>query len=244
MFPINENNSFSIGAGLERIDLESTPFSVPEVLEFIEENPDNDLVTLSAAYAYDTRDSLLYPTSGSNVRLSLDATAPGSDLEFYRLNLEAAHYYPFTRKIALKLSTDIGFGDGFGDTDELPFFRNYFAGGTRTVRGFEARSLGPRDTSDFPDPFGGSKRVLLNATLFLPIGNGALDKRLQLFIDGGQVFADEDDVEFDDIRFSAGIGFNWISPVGPLSISYAVPLNDEEGDEVEQFQFSVGQLIQ
>ena len=126
----------------------------------------------------------------------------------------------------------------------MPFFRNYFAGGTRTVRGFEARSLGPRDTSDFPDPFGGSKRVLLNATLFLPIGNGALDKRLQLFIDGGQVFADEDDVEFDDIRFSAGIGFNWISPVGPLSISYAVPLNDEEGDEVEQFQFSVGQLIQ
>ena len=244
LFPINENNSFSIGAGLERIDLESTPFSVPEVLEFIEENPDNDLVTLSAAYAYDTRDSLLYPTSGSNVRLSLDATAPGSDLEFYRLNLEAAHYYPFTRKIALKLSTDIGFGDGYGDTDELPFFRNYFAGGTRTVRGFEARSLGPRDTSDFPDPFGGSKRVLLNATLFLPIGNGALDKRLQLFIDGGQVFADEDDVEFDDIRFSAGIGFNWISPVGPLSISYAVPLNDEEGDEVEQFQFSVGQLIQ
>ena len=78
----------------------------------------------------------------------------------------------------------------------------------------------------------------------MPIGNGALDKRLQLFIDGGQVFADEDDVEFDDIRFSAGIGFNWISPVGPLSISYAVPLNDEEGDEVEQFQFSVGQLIQ
>lgn len=244
LFPINEHNSFSLGAGLERIDLESTIFSVPEVLEFIDENPENDLVTLTAAYAYDTRDSLLYPTSGSSVRVSLDATAPGSDLEFYRLNVEADHYYPFTRKIALKLSTDIGFGDGFGDTESLPFFRNYFAGGTRTVRGFEARSLGPRDTSDFPDPFGGSKRVLLNATLFLPVGDGALDKRLQLFVDGGQVFADEDDVEFDDIRFSAGIGFNWVSPVGPLSISYAIPLNDEEGDEIEQFQFSVGQLIQ
>ncbi len=244
LFPINENNSFSLGAGFERIDLQSTPFSVPEVVEFIDANPNNDLLTLSAAYAYDTRDSLLYPTAGANVRLSLDATAPGSDLEFYRLNLETAYYYPFTRKIALKLSADLGFGDGFGDTEALPFFRNYFAGGTRTVRGFEARSLGPRDTSDFPDPFGGSKRVLLNATLFLPVGDGALDKRLQLFVDGGQVFSDEQDVELDDIRFSAGIGFNWISPVGPLSISYAVPLNDEEGDEVEQFQFSVGQLIQ
>ena len=244
LFPINEHNSFSLGAGLERIDLESTVFSVPEVVEFIDENPENDLVTLTAAYAYDTRDSLLYTTSGSSFRATLDATAPGSDLEFYRVNIEAAHYYPFTRKIALKLSTDIGFGDGFGDTEELPFFRNYFAGGTRSVRGFEARSLGPRDTSDFPDPFGGSKRILLNASLFFPVGDGALDKRLQFFIDGGQVFADEDDVEFDDIRFSAGVGFNWISPVGPLSISYAIPLNDEEGDEVEQFQFSVGTLIQ
>ncbi len=242
LFPINENSSFSLGAGFERINLEPTIFSVPEVLEFIEENPDNDLITLNAAYAFDTRDSLLYPTSGSNVRLSLDATAPGSDLEFYRLGLEAAYYYPFTRRIALKLSTDLGYGDGFGDTDELPFFRNYFAGGTRSVRGFEARSLGPRDSSDFADPFGGSKRVLLNATLFLPVGGGALDKRLQLFVDGGQVF--DDDVEFDEIRFSAGVGFNWISPVGPLSISYAVPLNDEEGDEIEMFQFSVGNLIQ
>jgi len=243
LFPINENNSFSLGAGIERINLETTIFSVPEVVEFIDANPDNDLITLSAAYVYDTRDSILYPTSGTNVRVSLDATAPGSDLEFYRLNTEVAHYYPFTRKIALKLSTDIGFGDGFGDTESLPFFRNYFAGGTRSVRGFEARSLGPRDSSEFPDPFGGSKRILLNATLFLPVG-AALDKRLQIFLDGGQVFADEDDVEFDDIRFSAGVGFNWISPVGPLSISYAFPLNDEEGDEVEQFQFSVGQLIQ
>ncbi len=244
LFPINENNSFSLGAGFERINLQTTPFSVPEVVEFIDANPDNDLFTLSAAYAYDTRDSLLYPTSGANVRLSLDATAPGSDLEFYRLNLETAYYYPFTRKIALKLSADLGFGDGYGDTEALPFFRNYFAGGTRTVRGFEPRSLGPRDSSDFPDPFGGSKRVLLNATLFLPVGDGALDKRLQLFVDGGQVFSDEQDVELDEIRFTAGIGFNWISPVGPLSISYAVPLNEEEGDEIEQFQFSVGQLIQ
>lgn len=244
LFPINENNSFSIGGGLEKIDLEATSFSVPNVVDFIDDHPNNNLFTLSTAFAHDTRDSLLYPTSGNNLRLSLEATAPGSDLEYYRVNVESALYYPITNKAAFKLSADIGYGDGYGDTNGLPFFKNYFAGGTSTVRGFEARSLGPLDDGSFPQPFGGSKRVLMNATLFLPVGGGALDKRLQMFVDGGQVFSNEQNIELDELRFSAGIGFNWISPVGPLSISYSIPLNEEEGDEVEKFQFSVGQLIQ
>ncbi len=244
LFPINESNSFSLGAGLERIDFQSTFRSVQQVIDFIDENPNNDLFTVNTAFAHDTRDSLLYPTSGNNVRLSLEATVPGSDLEYYRVNLDTSLYYPFTNKAALKLAADIGYGDGYGDTDGLPFFKNYFAGGSRSVRGFEARSLGPRDGSQFDNPFGGSKRVLLNATLLLPVGDGALDKRLQLFLEGGQVFSNEQSIELDEIRFSAGVGFNWISPVGPLSISYSVPLNEEEGDEIEKFQFSVGQLIQ
>ncbi len=244
LFPINENNSFAIGGGFERIDLIPTFGSVPEVTDFIANSPDNDLIKLTAAFNHDTRDSLLYPTSGKNIRLSTELTAPGSDLEFYQINLDSSYYYPFTRKAALKLGLDIGYGDGYGDTEGLPFFENYFAGGSRSVRGFEARSLGPRDSSQFPRPFGGAKRVLFNASLLLPVGDGGLDKRLQLFVDGGQVFANDQSIETDDIRFSAGIGFNWISPVGPLSISYAVPLNEEEGDEIEKFQFSVGTLIQ
>lgn len=104
--------------------------------------------------------------------------------------------------------------------------------------------MGPLDSSANPNPFGGSKRVLVNASLFLPVGDGALDKRLQFFVDGGQVFSNDEDIDTSNIRFSAGIGFNWISPVGPLSISYAVPLNEEEGDEIEKFQFSIGTLIQ
>lgn len=244
VFPINENNSFSIGGGLEKIDLESTIFSVPEVVDFIDQFPDNDLATLSTAFSHDTRDSLLYPTSGKSLSLSLEASVPGSDLEFYRFNLDSNVYFPFTNRIALKLALGIGYGDGYGDTESLPFFRNYFAGGSSTVRGFEARSLGPRDSSDFPQPFGGSKRILSNISLLLPIGDGALDKRLNLFVDAGQVFADDEDIETSEIRYSAGIGFNWISPVGPLSISYAVPLNEQEGDEIEKFQFSIGQLLQ
>jgi outer membrane protein insertion porin family len=246
LFPINENNSFSLGAGVEKIDLETTPFSVPEVADFINANPENNLLSLTTAFAHDTRDSLIYPTQGKNFRLSLEATSPGSDLEYYRVNMDSSIYFPITRRAAFKLGLGIGYGKGYGDTEELPFFKNYFAGGSSSVRGFEARSLGPRDSSNFPDPFGGSERVLFNAALLLPIGDGALDKRLQLFVDGGQVFSSEGEDSFDSskIRYSAGVGFNWISPVGPLSISYAIPLNEEEGDEVEKFQFSVGRLLQ
>jgi len=157
LFPINENNSFSLGGGIEQIDLRTGFASVPEVVEFVEENPENTLFTLTSAFVHDTRDSILYPTSGKNIRLQAEVTAPGSDLEYYRINLEGEYYYPFTRKAALKLSADLGYGDGYGDTDGLPFFENYFAGGSRSVRGFEARSLGPRDSGQFPQPFGGSK---------------------------------------------------------------------------------------
>ena len=244
LFPLSETNSFSVGARAESIDLESTPFSVPEVTNFIDQFPENDLFTITAAFAHDTRDSLIYPTRGKSMRLSVEATVPGSDLEFYRVNLDSNIYFPFTRRIALKLGLGIGYGDGYGDTEGLPFFKNYFAGGSSSVRGFEARSLGPRDSSGFPQPFGGAKRILFNTSLLLPIGAGALDKRLSLFVDGGQVFSNDDSVSLDDVRFSAGVGFNWISPVGPLSVSYSVPLNDEEGDEIEQFQFSIGQLLQ
>ncbi|MDB4512245.1 outer membrane protein assembly factor BamA, partial [Arenicella sp.] len=245
VFPINENNSFSLGGGLEKIDLESTIFSVPEVVEFIDQFPENDLLTLNTAFVHDTRDSLLYPTQGKSVRLSLEATVPGSDLEYYRANLDSNIYFPITNKAAFKLSLGLGYGDGYGDNSAgLPFFKNYFAGGTSTVRGFEARSLGPLDSSLNPNPFGGSKRVLFNASLLLPVGDGALDKRLNFFVDGGQVFANEEDIDISEMRFSAGIGFNWISPVGPLSISYAIPLNEEEGDELEKFQFSIGTLLQ
>ena len=140
----------------------------------------------------------MYKRQGKSLRLSVEATVPGSDLEYYVVNLESNYYYPFTRKAALSLSGDLSYGDGYGDTDGLPFFKNFFAGGTTSVRGFEPRSLGPRDELD--NPFGGAKRVLLKAALLLPVGDGALDKRLQLFVDGGQVFANEEDVEFDDIR--------------------------------------------
>ena len=241
-FPLGEHLAFSLGGGAENVELTSTDFTAPEIAEFIEESPSNTQYFLNSRLAYDTRDSILFTTSGVNARLGLEVALPGSDLEFYKLTLAGDYFLPLTERTALTFGADISIGDGFGDTEELPFFENFFAGGANTVRGFSARSLGPTDTSDNEDPLGGDKRLLLNTALLLPLPGSS--QRFSLFIEGGQVFGPDENFDFSEIRWSAGIGFNWITPVGPLSISWAAPLNDEEGDDVDRLQFSVGRLLQ
>jgi len=151
---------------------------------------------------------------------------------------------PLTERFTFKLSGQVGVGSGFGDSETLPFFKNYFAGGTGTVRGFDSRSLGPRDSSEDQDPLGGAKRVILNASLLTPMpgvedGSG----RMGFFIDAAQVFNQDDNIDLSNVRASAGISLNWLTAVGPLAISYAVPLNEEEGDKLEKIQFSIGRFL-
>jgi outer membrane protein insertion porin family len=245
LFPINEYSSFSFGLSFEQIDLTSTDFTPLEIKDFIDANPSSDIFKITTGLAYDTRDSLLYPTRGVSAGISVEASIPGSELEYYKANLRASWYIPLFRTYTFKISGDLGYGDGYGDLEELPFFKNYFAGGTSSVRGYETRSLGPRDTSFSPDPLGGDRRILLNASLLIPVpGSTAKDKRIALFIDGGQVYGPGQSLDTGEIRFSAGIGFNWLSPLGPLAISYAKPLNDKPGDETEAIQFTVGRVFE
>ena len=146
-----------------------------------------------------------------------------------------------SRRTTFRAKGELGWGEGYGDTEELPFYKNFFAGGTNTVRGFESRSLGPRDARAPFDPIGGDKRVLGNLEYIFPLpGEEQESMRLSLFVDAGQVYGPDDDVDLDLLRYSTGLAFNWLSPVGPLALSYATPLNDESGDELERFQFSLG----
>ncbi|MEJ2177741.1 MAG: BamA/TamA family outer membrane protein, partial [Gammaproteobacteria bacterium] len=121
--------------------------------------------------------------------LATEITVPGSDFEYYKVNLQGAYYLPLGDTLTFKTGAGIGYGDGYGDTISLPFFKNYFAGGSKSVRGYRARSLGPRDSGPTPEPTGGDRRVLINAELLLPAyGEGvSKDKRLGVFVDGGQV---------------------------------------------------------
>ena len=140
---------------------------------------------------------------------------------------------------------DVGYGDGYGDLEELPFFKNYYAGGSRSVRGCEARSLGPVSTGVDAAPLGGGIRTTAGIEMYFPVFGlqEDSDKRLSLFADSGQVFASSSDFDLGDMRLSVGAGFHWFSPVGPISLTMAQPLNDEPGDDVKRIQFTLGSLL-
>ncbi len=241
--PLSEDHRLHVGGDVERIKLQTGPTSAQVAQDFVAEHgPSNDLVKFTLGWSKDTLDSPVFPSSGGMQKLSGELSVPGSDIEYYRLTYVAAEYLPVTARTSFKLRGEIGYGDGYGDTSTLPFYKNFFAGGSGTVRGYESRSLGPRDTLT-GDSIGGDRRVLVNGEFLFPLpGMSAEDKstRLALFIDGGMAYGAGQDLDLGELRYASGLAFNWLSPVGPLSFSYAVPLNDKPGDEIENFQFTLG----
>ncbi len=243
--PVTEFNSINLGFSVERVSLSSTTESPPEILDFIALYPQNDDYKLTLSYSRDTRNRAYFPSAGSLQRVSLESTVPGSDLEYYKLGLRSSWFWSITKLITFNAFGDIGYGDGYGKQDSLPFFKNYYAGGSSTVRGYDSRSLGPQDTGTTPVALGGSKRVLAGLELFFPFpGSDAnTDKRLALFVDSGMVYGDQESIDLGALRYSAGVAFKWFSPMGPLSISYGVPLNDKPADSIQKVQFTLGTLF-
>ena len=243
--PISEHNAFHLRAGFEQIELEATESTPSEYSSFIDRFPESDNFTLTAGVTRDTRDSIFFPAKGYLRRASAEFAFPGSDLEYYKLTLRGRWYRSVTDNLVISFKGNVGYGDGYGDTSELPFFKNYYAGGPGTVRGYDSRSLGPRSIDSANDTLGGTKRIIASTELVFPVPGmkDSRDQRLSLFFDAGQVFGDDESVHLEDLRYGAGIGFNWFSPVGPLSLSYAMPFNDETGDDLEKLQFTLGALF-
>jgi outer membrane protein insertion porin family len=142
--------------------------------------------------------------------------------------------------MTLALKGELDYGHGIGG-HAYPIFKNYYAGGIGSIRGYESSSLGVLDPSTF-DALGGSKRVIGNAELQFPFPGSGTDRSLRwfTFVDGGQVYQENQKIRPSEFRYSAGIGLSWISPVGPLKLSYAKPLNPLTGDRLERFQFQMG----
>ena len=243
--PMSEHNALSLSVAVEDIHVQSTTSTPPEYQSFIDRYPDNLNFNLSTGFSKDTRDSIFFPRRGSFRRISAELAIPGSDLEYYKVSLRGSWYRQLVGRLILNARGEIGYGDGYGDLEELPFFKNYYAGGSRSVRGFEARSLGPVSADSAADPLGGGIRTVAGIEMYFPIF-GLLednDKRLSLFMDSGQVFASSSDFDFGEIRLSVGAGFHWFSPVGPISFTVAQPLNDKPGDDVKRIQFTLGSLL-
>jgi outer membrane protein insertion porin family len=215
-----------------------------------------------AGWARDSRNDYLLPSAGTYNNISAEIALPGSDLEYYQLNYNFEHYMRLNQWLILKLGADLGYGDSYGTTRSkqctdydihevaipgtgtrcgLPFFKNYYAGGPGSLRGFQQNTLGPIDTSfGFRQPLGGAVKTIGSVEMFLPSLIKASGTRASVFLDYGNVFASTSDISFKEFRVSTGLALQWQSPLGPISISYSFPLKKQDGDQIERLQFNFG----
>ena len=237
-YPLSETDSVSLGLSAESVSLETFPSS-PFVYTDFESKFGNKYGygAVTVGWARDTRDSVILPTSGVLSRVSLEVGA--GDLEYYKLSYARHWLTPLTRFYTLRLKGEVGYAGGIGGKP-LPFFKNYYAGGPDTVRGYAPYSLGPRDPLN--NALGGTRRVVGNAEILFPMPGAQNDKSLRLgaFIDGGQVYAEGEPFSASELRYSAGLALAWSSPLGPLRLSLGYPLNKKPGDNVQRLQFTFG----
>jgi outer membrane protein insertion porin family len=238
--PLSEFNKFTFGFALHHIDFELGAAPSDEIIDWQDTEGSKYLnFETTIGWSHDSRDSAIFPTDGASQRLIAELTLPGSDLTYYKVEYRHRRYFPLGDDLVLSLGGEIGYGDSYGDTSQLPFFENYFGGGPKSVRGFSTFSLGPRDSQG--DPLGGNAKVIANAELAYPAPFYPESMRLLAFVDAGAVYNTDDDIfDSDELRYSSGIGMAWLSPLGALRVSYAVPFNKDSQDEPEEFQFTFG----
>lgn len=238
--PFSETDRVNFGATYELNDItlyDNSPFNYREYVEQFGDR--TSAFILSAGWTKDTRDSALAPRSGYLTRLSTEGSVLG-DLRYYSVTAQQQIYWPLSRDLTLALNAQADYGRGYSG-QPYPPLKNFYAGGIGSVRGYEGGSLGPRDPL-YDDFIGGSKRFFFNAQLYLPFPGTQQDRTLRwfAFVDGGQVYGNNQNMDFGNLRYSAGIGLSWDSPLGPLQISWGRALNKKEGDDTEPFQFQIG----
>jgi outer membrane protein insertion porin family len=235
-YPVSEQVTVDFGVNLESVELEVFANSPLAYLDFVRSFGNQYTYgAATAGWARDTRDSLITTTAGTYLRASSELA--GGDLQYYRLGYQHQWYRPLTRTYTLHLGAEIGYAGGYADRP-LPFFKNFFAGGPGTVRGYRSFSLGPRD--ELGNATGGNRKLNGTAEFLFPMPGAEQDRSLRLaaFIDGGQVYVNK--IELGELRYAAGLALFWSSPLGPLRLSWAMPLNEKPGDRSQGLQFTFG----
>ncbi|WP_296654341.1 outer membrane protein assembly factor BamA [Paraburkholderia sp.] len=240
--PFSEVDTVFFGLGLEqdRLDVDAnTPQSYKDYVDHFGRVSNN--VPLTIGWSRDSRDSALVPSKGYFTQANAEYGTPAGGTEYYKADVQAQYYYSFARGFVLGLNIQGGYGNGLGGKP-FPIFKNYYAGGIGSVRGYEPSSLGPRDKST-NDPIGGSKMVVGNIELTFPLPGTGYDRTLRVFtfIDGGNVWGSEgSSIGANGLRYAYGAGLAWISPIGPLKLSLGFPLQKHTGDQYQKFQFQIG----
>ena len=277
-YPLSEFQRFILGFTLNKAELLASTSSTVQAQEWVQNNGDQfqssnitgsrfNTYELTTGWIFDSRNRALFADRGSRQRLLFNATFPGSEVEYYQFTYSLIKYVPMTRYFTLSFRADLRYGDAFGGSTSLPPYKNSFAGGPDSIRGFKENALGPQDT--FGNPYGGNALAVTQTEVILPIPVSWRSKaRLTAFFDAGNVFSTDDVVFYDrnclgtritpscveidydldasGIKVSYGLAAQWLAPLGLFRFSYAFPINDEDetdlrfGDDTEQFQFSIG----
>ena len=240
--PIGEDEAISYGLAFESTKLGLTANSPTRLTQYVNTfGASNRNLLGTIGWGSDSRDSAIYTTQGTVQRAFAEVALPVFDMRYYKLNYQHQWFHPLSSDLTLLLNGEAGIAGGYGGKP-LPFFKNFYAGGVGSVRGYDSNSLGPRDATDAV--LGGTRRVVGNAEVLMPIP-GVKEKSVRMsgFFDAGAVYGPGDLPGSAGLRYSTGIAFTWVSPMGPIKFSYAVPLNKQQVDKLQRFQFNLGSMF-
>lgn len=261
--PLTETDTVGLSFGIDFNTI--TPvFGTPQtIVDYIDALNTRTFHTwrTELSWARDSRNAYWNPTRGTYQRVAAEVTLPGSTVEYYKLYYQFARYWRVHRALVLLTSAEIGYGDSYGDktvrdiydadgnltrtvvADGLPFFENFYAGGVRSIRGFEDNTLGPYDISpynSYRQSLGGALKTTGTIEAIFPTIFDTDQTRLSAFIDFGNVYRSADDFEFREYRASIGVSLQWQAPVGPIVLNLSYPFLTDDDDRTERLQFSFG----
>ena len=245
-------NNFSPFQSLRWVQLNGNP-NVAETAGGPIFGTDFQSYELLLGWVFDSRNRIFFADRGSRHRVSLNYTVPGSEVEYYTVRYDLLRYFPFFGPTFLEWTGEVMYGEALGDTTEIAPFKRFFGGGPGSVRGFREGYMGPRDSNN--NPFGGNLRLSSQLEMIIPVpGDLGTTTRFSLFLDAGNIFSTDDTPFFDpatgnprshdlsasNMKYSVGASFQWLAPLGLFKFSYGFPLNSEQFDETERFQFTIG----
>ncbi len=245
--PYTEVDRISVGVAVETNGLTLGALAPQRYINWVSEYGESSSALLgSIGWMRDSRDNALAPTTGRLQRATYEVTMPVGDLRYWRSSFLQQIYYPLSRDYTIALNGDLGYGRGF-DGRSYPLFKNFYAGGIGSVRGFYSSSLGPKDLEVIPTglvrevSLGGQMRVVGSAEFIFPMPGTGADRTIRsfLFTDVGNVYADSN-IDLSQLRAASGFGINWISPIGPMKLSFGWPIRTLPGDRPQKFQFQIG----